>query len=217
MQDKVFLNGEGDAYFERNRHALCGNWSSDWPLRLINEYHLKPQRVLEVGCMNGWRLAAINATLGCHCLGIDPSPKALEDGIQRFPNVQFRIGRAGLLFGVWDLTFDLIIVHYVLHWVDRRELLISIKEIDRALVDGGYLILGDFAPDYPCKVPYKHRDGIWTYKLPRYQDLFLATGLYQELACITYNHDTHEQGPAESQQRGMCCLLSKREVYALCE
>jgi SAM-dependent methyltransferase len=93
--------------------------------------------------------------------------------------------------------FDLIIVNFVLHWTDRANLLRSVAEVDRLLVDGGFLIIGDFHPSNFVKVRYHHlaAERVFTYKQD-YAATFLSSGLYHGV-CLLTDADSRPDGHAE--------------------
>ena len=207
-QDQVFAAFEGDKWFERNRDAL-GRFDpeADFPLRLIELYHLRPGSVLEVGAANGYRLAAISERYGVRVVAVEPSVEAILDGESRFPRVEFVRGGASSI--PLQELFDLIIVNFVFHWIDRTALLRSIAEIDRLVVDGGFLIIGDFFPSNLKKVRYHHlaEQEIYTYK-QNYAATFLASGLYHPVCLITGDHSskTLVGGAAEDERIGVWLL-----------
>jgi SAM-dependent methyltransferase len=86
--------------------------------------------------------------------------------------------------------FRLAILSFVLHWIDREALLRVAAEVDALVEDGGYLIVSDFLPDRPTKVPYHHAKGaeIFTYKQD-YAALFEATCLYKRVRGLVFDHD----------------------------
>ncbi len=64
-QDQIFAASEGNQWFERNKVALARfDPETDFPIRLLQLYDLQPQRVLEIGAANGYRVAAIAALTG---------------------------------------------------------------------------------------------------------------------------------------------------------
>lgn len=83
-------------------------------------------------------------------------------------------------------------MNYVLHWIDRRNLIRSIAEVDRLVVDGGFLIIGDFFPANATRVPYHHHPGhgVYTYKQD-YAAVFLASRLYKTIGLLTGEHASH--------------------------
>lgn len=207
IQDDHFASGEGDQWFERNRDAL-GKGHDDWPLKLIRRNGLSPASVLEIGCANGWRLAAIASTGAQRVVGVDISSAAVESGVAQYPGLDLRVGRASTL-PINSEEFELVIVNYVFHWIDRSTILSAISEADRCVADGGHLIIGDFLPDRPTRVPYHHLkgQGVFTYKLD-YAAVFAALGTYKIIDREVYNHDDPSAEPT-SRNRGAVTLLRK--------
>ena len=187
-QTKLFQQSEGDAWFKRNAQHLGKDVEADAPLSLIKSNGIKPKRVLEIGAANGYRLAWIRRMWRCECWGIDPSKEAVRDGSSRFPQIHLSVGVGHQLpyIGGSRGGFDLIIVNFVFHWVDRKYLLGTVAEIDRVLSDEGFLVIGDFYPDYPSKTRYHHlpEQEVWTWK-QNYAAPFLASGLYRLVAMTT--------------------------------
>ncbi len=209
-QSDLFWRSEGDAWFRRNREAIGAGLEEDPVLRLIAAERLRPSRVLEIGASNGYRLARISETFGCSCVAVEPSAEAIGDGSRRFPSVEFRRGRAERLPVARHESFDLVIVHFVLHWLDRALLLPAVAEIDRALADEGHLLLGDFLPDEPTKVPYHHRpdDDMFTFKQD-YSAVFIASSLYRERGRLVYDHARAPDAPADPARRCAVVCLQK--------
>jgi SAM-dependent methyltransferase len=214
VQDDIFLNSEADAWFNSNAKVLGKDLENDFPLKLIDFLRLKPKKVLDVGAANGYRIAELSRRLGSGTyVAIEPSQAAIKDGQKRFPFIEFRRGL------MYDLplhdneVFDLVIVHFVFHWISRDKLLGSVAELDRAIADGGYLILGDFLPDVPTKVRYHHLPGevVFTYKQD-YAEIFLSSGLYTHIARLTFNHDTYSLDPdVGGESRGVYSVLRKNK------
>lgn len=191
-QVAIFAQTEGDRWFERNRASLTScDVEHDFPLRLIELYSLRPRSVLEIGASNGFRVAALAARGVRDAVAVEASAAAIRDGAARFPDVQFIRATADAI--PLHRTFELVIVNFVLHWVDRTRLLTSVGEIDRLVADGGYLLLGDFHPARPTRVPYHHLpdQAVYTYK-QAYGIVFRASGLYQPIAMLSGDHTGHE-------------------------
>ena len=214
-QDDVFLKGEGDAWFRRNREALgdAAALRHDWPLTLIEQLEARPRirSVVELGCSNGWRLARLQALLpDARLVGVDASAAAVADGVRRHPGLDLRQGALADV-PLYE-QFDLTIVFFVLHWIDRASLARCIAEIDRVTRDGGLLVLGDFLPDYPQRRPYHHRpdEQLFTYK-QHYARIFEALGSWREIAGTTFDHE-HPGATvktAASGSRCVCTVLQK--------
>ena len=207
-QDEIFTASEADQWFERNKHVLQRLDDGDIPLRLAELYKLAPRSVLEIGAANGYRVAEIARRTGARAVAIEPSPRAIEDGRTRFPNVEFHQGQAREL--PVEGTFDLVIVHFVLHWIDRRNLLRCVAEIDRVVADGGCLLIGDFHPWHPARNKYHHLPDadVMTYKQD-YSQIFVATEQYQPVGMLTgYGFQLDAAVPDD--RRAGVTLLRKR-------
>lgn len=207
-QDEMFLAAESDRWFERNQAALGKDLDADLALRLLSLYRLKPQSVLEVGAANGYRVAEIAKRTGAHATAVEPSLLALADGRAKYGQVSFHQGSARQL--PVDGPFELVIVNYVFHWIDRVNLLRSVAEIDRVTADGGWLLIGDFHPWLPTRNKYHHLPdaAVYTYK-QSYADIFLASGIYQSVAQLSAN-ERELQADASDDRRSAVSLLRKR-------
>ncbi len=222
-QEAVFSAGEGDAWFRRNR-AHLGGQQTDWVSRLVAAIDGRDQmqRVCELGCANGWRLERLRPMFSPTCLfaGMDASHEAIAAGTGQFPDLDLR---QGVLSRVpYDEPFDLIIVNFVLHWIDRDLLAVCIAEIDRMVKRNGYLVLGDFLPNAPMRRHYHHLPGqqVYTYKQD-YARTFLGLGFYNELTRVTHSHGPAESGlenwiaPVAEDERVFVSVLHKSsETYA---
>jgi SAM-dependent methyltransferase len=209
-QDEVFKQQESNAWFHRNKSTLeQWNPDTDFPLRLLSLYDLRPRRVLEIGASCGFRVAHLASKLGVEAVAVDPSEDAIAYGQIRYSNVTFIQSLASSI--PIDSTFDLVIVNFVLHWVDRTQLLGTVAEIDRLVSEDGHLLLGDFSPGGFCRVRYHHREDIevYTYKQD-YGSLFLQTGRYYSVAQLTTTHNSDRPLPrSSSHERIQVSLLHK--------
>ena len=223
-QDQIFLESEGDAWFRRNRKALESAAEHDWPLRLIDK-HLQldsNSSVLEVGCANGWRLAELERRYGCQCVGLDLSAEAIAAGRKGWPHLRLYRAGLGVDRGTWikdtdwlkGWPYDVVICHFVLHWLVRDNVLKALDNLNRSVGEHGHLIIGDFLPDWPTKTPYHHREGLWTYKLD-YAHLFEATANYKRIERVVFDHDSHEEGDMgiPAWKRCAVTLLRKEDRY----
>jgi ubiquinone/menaquinone biosynthesis C-methylase UbiE len=208
LQDTVFSEGEGDAYFERNRETY--EPAHDPLLGCIAAQSIMPRDVLEVGASRGDRLAELHSRYQANVTAIDPSQAAVANGQQAFPFIHFFVAAARAL-PLEDEHYDLVIASFVFHWIDRKCLLTSAAEIDRVLKPGGYLLLADFAPFSPKKVRYHHRPDldVYTYKQD-YSAIFLATAGYIILAQQIFDHRSSEPAlDTPERERWSTTLLKK--------
>ena len=210
-QDQIFSDFEGDRWLERNKPALERfDPETDFPLKLMNLYDLRPRSILEVGAANGFRLAALSKAHSTRLVALEPSGEAIVDGRTKFPSIEFVKGVAHAI--PLEELFDLIIVNFVFHWIDRIHLLKSVSEIDRLLGNNGFLIIGDFFPVNFLKVQYHHlpRQNVYTYK-QNYAAIFLASGLYHVVGALTGNHASNDfSSEVPEGERKVVCLLQKQ-------
>lgn len=207
-QNMIFKNGEGDQWYKRNKSKLVPK--EDYVCRMIENIGVRPQRIVELGCSNGYRLEHLRQKYHAVCYGYDISHEAIETGSKAFSHVH--LAQKALHEVPSDETFDLVICNFVLSWVDRNHLAQSMVTIDALVRGGGTLVLGDFCPDYQQKRKYHHlpNEEVYTYKQD-YAAFFKAIGLYREVAVFTFNHDKLIYGYAPSEERGMCTALRKME------
>jgi SAM-dependent methyltransferase len=214
-QTEIFAEFEGDRWFGRNQQALKDfDPDNDSPLRILALYGVKPRAVLEIGAANGVRLAEIAHRHGARTTAVELSQDAIRDGQAKFPMVDFICGPAHAI--PLAAAFDLVIVNFVLHWVDRSLLLRTIAEVDRLLGDGGFLVIGDFSPVNFLEVPYHHLtdESVSTFK-QNYAAPFLASGIYHAVGLLTANHSAKGLGAAvgECERTGVWLLQKKLTAH----
>lgn len=189
QQKDVFLNGEGDAWWSRNQfdHSNVLDHFDSAIVQRISQ----PSSILEIGCADGRRLARLIDQLPnpITALGIDPSASAIESAGQLFPSINFKVGTADQL-PTTD-QYELVILGFCLYLCDRNLLPTIVAETDRVLADGGQLVIIDFDPPSPRKRPFRHREGIWSFKMD-YSKLFDAFPQYSLSFKTSMSHtDTH--------------------------
>lgn len=170
-QSNVFMASEGKFWSVRNNYQLSKLNPEDDPIVcMIEDAGLKPDRIFEIGCGNGWRLKHLNKKYDCSVNGMDPYrvPDA-PDWIER--------GVASDLRFYEDEEFDLVIYGFCLYLCDREDLFRIVMEGDRVLEDGGHIIIHDFMPLRPHSRPYMHQPGLMSYKM-NYANLWLGNPAY---------------------------------------
>jgi SAM-dependent methyltransferase len=212
-QDTIFQQGEADCYFERNQKALAvdGLAERDPILHMLADAGLRPTGALEVGAANGYRLEALRRQTGCRAVAVEPSGAAVANGKRQFPEVRFIQALGHELEGFATGEFDLVIASFVLHWVDRARLFATAAALDRVLADGGRLVISDFLPDRPQRVPYHHRPDaeVWTYKQD-YAAFWAASAVYKIEDRRVYDYRTRQASDAAPpEQRFAVTLLRK--------
>lgn len=163
IQKEAFLKSEGDAWFARNREALQSpeHLAADPVLQFLARQQKRPERVLEVGCADGWRLAELLRRYGSCCYGVDPSAEAVKKACA---GVQIRQSTAdNLPFD--DESFDLVIFGFCLYLCDPNDYFKIAAEADRVLKPGGKISIYDFDTPVPYANDYAHLDGVVSHKM----------------------------------------------------
>ena len=124
-QENIFLNKEGDKWFERNlidsEVNLGERIANDNIITCFEYLDIIPKNVLEIGCSSGWRLEGLVEKYKCRCSGIDPSSKAINYGNKSYPNIELKISTADNLPYKSDF-FDNVIIGFCLYLCDRSKL-----------------------------------------------------------------------------------------------
>ena len=179
---------EGDAWFARNQEALVAYEQAGIdPIRnLIVPFLRSSDRVLEVGCSNGWRLRQLQAgSPALRPIGIDVSMSALRHGKQQGSNYLVRADATALPFQAGCI--DCVILGFVCYAVGRRSLLQVLAEAERVVQEDGTVVVLDFLPDSPSENPYSHDSpqALSTLKCD-IAEVLVSMGGYQRVAmCVT--------------------------------
>ena len=171
--------------------------------------------MVELGASGGRRLAALVDRSGCAAVAVEPSARAIEAGSLAYPHIRYVRGTVAASNLPAGETFDLVILNYVLHWVDRATLEASYETIERITAPAGLLVLGDFMPCEPHSVEYHHLrgQGLCTYK-EDYPGLILARGGWELVALLTGNSKSELHPHVTSRERSGWALLRRLgEVY----
>ena len=170
-QSAVFASGEGNEWFERNKNAPRNPIVN----AVLTNLSCTPKTIVEIGCGYGRYLNEMKRRYHCTCIGFDPSTEAIDYGRRKFPHLDLRFGTAGSFYGI---HMDILVFGFCLYLVDRNDLFRVVDDADWCLNENGYLIIHDFDQETPEKVPYKHADGVYSYKMD-YSKLWLANPAYE--------------------------------------
>lgn len=175
-QADIFLDGEAEKWLARNINKLPVD--SDPVMEAIADAKLKPGSVLEIGCSNGWRVKLMQRLWGCKAFGIDPMFKTENWNCFR--------GTADDLGHFENEELDLLLYGWCLYLCDREDLFTIVREGDRVLRDGGHIVIHDFHVAKPYKRKYKHRAGVFSYKMD-YSQLWLANPSYSLVSRLLFD------------------------------
>jgi ubiquinone/menaquinone biosynthesis C-methylase UbiE len=111
--------------------------------------HLNPRtghRVLDVGCGTGQLLGEVAARWpGTSLVGIDPSPRMLQQAKARVPSAHLVLGTAESL-PAESASVDWLVTTSAFHYV--RDPFVARREFRRVLRPGGTLVLTDWSADF---------------------------------------------------------------------
>ena len=170
-QRDVFLESEGNAWFERNASALGSRKlpeSDSLLVEILNLPLAEGTKILEIGCGDGARLSWLRENCRFDCYGVEPSSQAVE--VAKGRGVAAQQGAADQL-PFEDKIFDIVIFGFCLYLCDREDLFRIASEADRVLKNPGWLLILDFYSPTPLKREYHHRSGLFSHKMD-YRALF---------------------------------------------
>jgi ubiquinone/menaquinone biosynthesis C-methylase UbiE len=191
-QNSIFLNCEGDAWYDRNQNHLMqinitGEPDVSYILSSMLPVKNQIDNILEIGCSSGIKLKKLCDELDAKGVGIEPSEKAVMYGNAMKHDAVTLVQGTGDSLPFADASFDLVNFAFCLYLFDRNTLLKSLAEADRVLKPGGYMVITDFDPGTQRKRPYSHFPGLFSYK-QNYASLYTSAGLYYLTGKKSFSH-----------------------------
>ena len=190
-QSAIFLEGEGDNYFRRNKAALeAGTSASEitWLGHVLSPFQRQDWQCPRNRLQQWRKTRAALCCAGRERPGIDPSKQAVDQGNLRLSGsgTQLYVGSASRL-PFEGQAFDFVYFGFCLYLLDRQDLFAAVAEADRVLKFGGFLAITDFDPINRHKRPYSHKDGVFSFKQD-YAKMFTESGLYYLVAKNSFSH-----------------------------
>ncbi|NDV20640.1 methyltransferase domain-containing protein [Pseudodesulfovibrio sp. JC047] len=208
-QEEAFSLNAADGYFMRNfsPENEKENHENDYIVAIHESLGLAaPKKLLDVGCMTGFRCDAFREKFGSAGSGFDPSRKAILKGQELYPDIHLEVGVANNP-PIKDEQFDCIILGHFLSWTSQAELFNIAAAVDALLADKGILYITDFDSEYPVRRKYHHQEGLFTHKMP-YQSMFLWHPQYN-VVHQTYKYKSTYTFDAARQDRVQVTILRK--------
>jgi ubiquinone/menaquinone biosynthesis C-methylase UbiE len=144
---------------------------------------------------------------GAKGYGVDPSSLAIKEAIADYPvNASFSVATAENL-PFKQNQFDLVHFGFCLYLVDRDLLFQALSEADRVLRSGGFLVITDFDASLPSRTPYRHKDGIMSFRND-YAGIYMSSGHFSLVSKFSYSH-TSEFFDADLSERVSTQILFK--------
>jgi len=167
-------------YFFRNKNKLLNSQGYTKELLLLLDISkIEPKAVLEIGCMDGYKLNEINKFYNkakIKYFGIDLSDKAIEYGKSKFKDIKL-LKRSSLDINKFNFKFDLIVCDF-LYLLDREHIFKQFDLIYNLLSNKGNLIISDFDPSFPHYNYDKRNKKLNSFKVD-YKPFLVGSGLFK--------------------------------------
>jgi SAM-dependent methyltransferase len=210
-QRHAFLDGEGDAWFQRNSPPEQGA-PPMWAVAPLVGFIDEASTILEVGCSDGRNLTWLREQTGCSAAGVDPSSVAIATGSDRYPDLDLRVGTADQL--PFEQRFDLVLLGFCLYLCDREDLPRIVAEVDRVLEPGGCLAIIDFDPPTPRRRRYRHREGVSSFKMD-HMSIFTAFPNYSAADKFVGSHTGPGWTDDASERIALSIAIKERSIDQL--
>ena len=160
-QKQIFLNGEGDNWYLRNKKKINNKLKNKIVTSVLNNHLNKSYKrkinFLEIGCSNGSLLLNIKKKKNFNIFGVDPSKKAINE--LKNKGVNSHVGTADKIF-FKNKSMDVIFYGFCLYLCDQKDYLKIVKSADRILRAKGKIVILDFYSKKIKKNSYKHDERI---------------------------------------------------------
>lgn len=218
-QNQIFLSGEGDEWYKRNRLSINSRDSADsqedvrYICQILQPFKHQIQKVFEIGCSSGFKLEAICGHFDATGIGVDPSAAAVLDGNSRIKGdgIKLIVGTSDKL-PVESDSVDFVYFAFCLYLFDRNALISSLAEANRVLKSGGFIAITDFDPGKSYRRRYSHLDGLFSYKQD-YSAFYTATGLFYLVGKHSFSHRCHHFELSAAERVSITVLFKETEPY----
>ena len=163
---KNFTKIDANNWFNRNKDKIQNtNLIDIITKQYFNNYidKNKKLKILEIGCGNGFRLSEIQKYSNHLLTGIDLSEKAINEGKNNYPYINFIFGDINDI-ALTD-TYDVIICGFFLYYIAQQNLDNIINKINKNLNNNGKLIIIDFYSKNYVEKNCIHRENLIMHKM----------------------------------------------------
>ena len=189
-QKKIFLKGEGDNWYLRNKKfSNKERFKTKYLYSKINQIIKKINNklnFLEIGSSNGLFLLLLKKKIkNCNLIGVDPSKKAIKN--LKTKNIKGIVGTADKL-PVERNSQDIILYGFCLYLCDKSDYRKIRNEAYRVLKKDKFLIIFDFYSIVSKKNIYKHDKRIFSFKID-FSKIFLKNNKFRIIKKNIFKYD----------------------------
>jgi len=189
---KILKTNEANKWFLRNIDYLNSNLSDEKIVNLVKNTNLKADKILEIGCSNGFILNQYSKVLKSKKnYGVDLSKKAIQDGKKKYKNLNL-LNISSLEIDKIKFKFDLIICGFFLYHLDREFIFRQFDLIYEKLSKDGFLIIVDFDPLFKHSNKDFNTKNVISYKMS-YDNFLVESGLFEIIYKNSHNTESNDR------------------------
>ncbi len=196
---------EAEEYFKRNKKYYDQISFNDEIINLIKNNNIKANKILEIGCANGYKLNQYAKLLKSKkSYGIDISKKAIFDGRKKHKNLKL-LNISSLEMDKIKINFDLIICGFFLYKLDRELIFKQFDLICEKLINNGFLVILDFDPLFRHTNKDFNTKNSLSYKM-NYDNFLVESGLFEVIYKFKYKVSTNDKKKFKSDKVSLTLL-----------
>ena len=153
----------------------------------ITPYINTGDTLLEIGCSYGYGLNYLKNYSSCECFGIEPSGKAIDYGNKKYPGIILEKG-TGINAKLLSKKYNHVILGFCLYLTDDNLLLQTLVNVDKALLNGGFVHIYDFDVKQNIESEYGHDNRIKVFKR-NYSNIMTKFGDYFLVSKKPWSHE----------------------------
>tara|TARA_B100000989_G_scaffold185439_1_gene139558 strand:- start:508 stop:1167 length:660 start_codon:yes stop_codon:yes gene_type:complete len=196
---KKVKNKEADSFYLRNFKYFNENFLDEKIVNLIKNNNLRAENLLEIGCVNGYKLNQYSKLLKSKkSYGVDLSKKSIRDGKRKYKNLKL-LNISSLQINRIKIKFDLIICGFFLYQLDRELIFNQFDLIFNKIKEKGFLLIIDFDPLFKHTNKDFNAKDLMSYKMS-YDNFLVESGLFEIVSKIKYKTNSKDKRKFKSDQ-----------------